>query len=88
MFCHIIILPQTLMFKYNNIRYIHHIDDELTGIRENSLTFVPVNCVIILVLENVIPSTLKELGLDLKILRGQCYDGTGTMSGNFQVVQA
>lgn len=41
-----------------------------------------------LVLENVIQSTLKELGLDLNILRGKGYDGATTMSGNFHVAQA
>ncbi|KAF0764437.1 52 kDa repressor of the inhibitor of the protein kinase-like [Aphis craccivora] len=62
--------------------------EELVVLREGFLIFVPVYDVTGHGLATVLLNTLKELGLDLDILRLQGYDGASTMLGNFRGVQA
>lgn len=56
--------------------------------REDFLTFVPVTDVIGMGLANTLLNTLDKLGIDLKYLRGQGFDGAATMSGCFNGVQS
>ncbi|XP_060845979.1 zinc finger MYM-type protein 1-like [Rhopalosiphum padi] len=56
--------------------------------REDFLTFVPVTDVTGMGLANTLLNTLDKLGIDLKYLRGQGFDGAATMSGCFNGVQS
>ncbi len=52
------------------------------------LQFVPVILTRGEDLANTIVNTLESLGLDLRYIRGQGYDGAAAMSGAFNGVQA
>lgn len=56
--------------------------------REDFLQFVPVHSTVGLELANTIISTLTGLGINLKYLRGQGYDGAANMRSVFRGVQA
>ncbi|GBO36650.1 hypothetical protein AVEN_234615-1 [Araneus ventricosus] len=66
---------------------VWHVEDQLYKIREDFLTFVPVYDVTGAGLANTVLETLSSLGLDLKKMRGQGYDGAATMRGQFRGVQ-
>ncbi|GBO35056.1 hypothetical protein AVEN_154035-1 [Araneus ventricosus] len=65
-----------------------YVEDKSYKIREDFLTFVPVYDVNGAGLDNTVLETLSILGLDLKKMRGQGYDGASTMRGQFRGVQA
>ncbi|XP_050059854.1 52 kDa repressor of the inhibitor of the protein kinase-like [Aphis gossypii] len=67
---------------------IRYFDETLMQIREDFLTFVPVDDVTGLGLANTLQNTLEKLGFDLNKLRGQGYDGAAAMRGSFRGVQA
>ncbi|GBM12527.1 repressor of the inhibitor of the protein kinase [Araneus ventricosus] len=67
---------------------VRYVEDQSYKIREDFLTFVPVYDVIGAGLANTVLETLSILGLDLKKMRGQGYDGAATMRGQFRGVQA
>lgn len=67
------------------VRYLDIFKKEM---REDFLKFVPVHDVTGKGLATTLMDSLKELGLELKYLRGQGYDGAATMSGHFNGVQA
>ncbi|GBN03105.1 hypothetical protein AVEN_270885-1, partial [Araneus ventricosus] len=54
---------------------VRYVEDQQYKIREDFLTFVPVYEVTSAGLANTVLETLSILGLDLKKLRGQGYDG-------------
>lgn len=56
--------------------------------REDFLKFIPVHDVTGKGLTTNLKDNLKEIGLELKYLRGQGYDGAATLSGHFNGVQA
>lgn len=65
-----------------------YLDTTKMIMREEFLKFVPVNDVTGNGLASTLMTTLKEIGIDLKYLRGQGYDGAAAMSGQFNGVQA
>lgn len=65
------------------VRYLDNND-----IREDFLTFVPVQNVTGSGLAKTLKETLVSLGLDLNKMRGQGYDGAAAMSGTFRGCQA
>ncbi|GBN31399.1 Zinc finger MYM-type protein 1 [Araneus ventricosus] len=65
---------------------VRYVEDQSYKIREDFLTFVPVYDVTGAGLANTILETLSILGLDLKKMRGQGYDGAATMRGQFRGV--
>lgn len=65
-----------------------YVDLESMTINENFLQFVPVEDVTGKGIANSIQETLRRIGLDLRYLRGQSYDGAAAMSGEFNGVQA
>lgn len=67
---------------------VRYVEDQSYKIREDFLTFVPVYDVTGAALANTVLETLSSLGLDLKKMRGQGYDGAATMRGQFRGVQA
>ncbi|GBM43804.1 hypothetical protein AVEN_225696-1 [Araneus ventricosus] len=67
---------------------VRYVEDQKYKIREDFLTFVPVYEVTGAGLANTVLETLSILGLDLKKMRGQGYDGAATMRGQFRGVQA
>ncbi|GBO42185.1 repressor of the inhibitor of the protein kinase, partial [Araneus ventricosus] len=67
---------------------VRYVEDQKYKIREDFLTFVPVYDVTGAGLANTVLETLSILGLDLKKMRGQGYDGAATMRGQFRGVQA
>ncbi|GBL96318.1 Zinc finger MYM-type protein 1 [Araneus ventricosus] len=67
---------------------VRYVEDQSYKIREDFLTFVPVCDVTGAGLANTVLETLSILELDLKKMRGQGYDGAGTMRGQFRGVQA
>ncbi|GBM46638.1 Zinc finger MYM-type protein 1 [Araneus ventricosus] len=67
---------------------VRYVEDQSYKIREDFLTFVHVNDVTGAGLANTVLETLSILGLDLKKMRGQGYDGASTMRGRFRGVQA
>lgn len=67
------------------VRYLDIFKKEM---REDFLKFVPVPDVTGKGLATTLMDSLKELGLELKYLRGQGYDGAAAMSGHFNGVQA
>ncbi|GBM51248.1 hypothetical protein AVEN_73858-1 [Araneus ventricosus] len=64
-----------------------YVEDQKYKIREDFLTFVPVYDVTGAGLANTVLETLSILGLDLKKMRGQGYDGAATMRGQFRGIQ-
>ncbi|GBN58887.1 repressor of the inhibitor of the protein kinase [Araneus ventricosus] len=66
------------------VRYVEEQSDKI----RDFLTFVPVYEVTGAGLANTVLETLLILGLDLKKMRGQGYDGAATMRGKFRGVQA
>ncbi|GBO13416.1 Zinc finger MYM-type protein 1 [Araneus ventricosus] len=66
---------------------VRYVEDQSYKIREDFLTFVPVYDVTGAGLANTVSETLSILGLDLKKMRGQGYDGASTMRGQFRGVQ-
>lgn len=66
------------------VRYLDIFKKEM---REDFLKFVPVHDVTGKGLATTLMNSLK-LGLELKYLRGQGYDGAAAMSGHFNGVQA
>ncbi|GBL81624.1 repressor of the inhibitor of the protein kinase [Araneus ventricosus] len=67
---------------------VQYVEGHSYKIREDFLTFVPVYDVTGAGLANTVLETLSVLGLDLKKMRGQGYDGAATMRGQFRGVQA
>ncbi|GBN35873.1 repressor of the inhibitor of the protein kinase [Araneus ventricosus] len=67
---------------------LRYAEDKSYKIREDFLTFIPVYEVTGAGLANTVLETLSILGLDLKKMRGQGYDGAATMRGQFRRVQA
>ncbi|GBN47575.1 hypothetical protein AVEN_117031-1 [Araneus ventricosus] len=69
---------------------VRYVEDQKYKIREDFLTFAPVYDVTGAGLANTVLDTLSilGLGLDLKKMRGQGYDGAATMRGQFKGVQA
>ncbi|XP_063219757.1 52 kDa repressor of the inhibitor of the protein kinase-like isoform X1 [Bacillus rossius redtenbacheri] len=67
---------------------IRYVDPEVTELREDFLSFVPVYDVSGAGLANTIKKNLVSLGLDMNRLRGQGYDGASAMKGEFRGVQA
>ncbi|GBN84085.1 repressor of the inhibitor of the protein kinase [Araneus ventricosus] len=67
---------------------VRYVEDQSYKIREDFLTFVPVYDVTSAGLANTVLETLSILGLDLKQMRGQGYDGAATMRVQFRGVQA
>ncbi|GBM42214.1 hypothetical protein AVEN_165967-1, partial [Araneus ventricosus] len=65
-----------------------YVEDQSYKIREDFLTFVTVYDVTGAGLTNTVLETLSILGLDLKKIRGQGYNGAATMRGRFRGVQA
>ncbi|GBM17896.1 hypothetical protein AVEN_111053-1 [Araneus ventricosus] len=65
-----------------------NVEEQSCKIREDFLTFVPVYDVTGEGLANTVLETLSILGLDLKKMRGQGYDGAAPMRGQFRGVQA
>ncbi|GBN83750.1 Zinc finger MYM-type protein 1 [Araneus ventricosus] len=65
-----------------------YVEDQSYKIREDFLTFVPVYDITGAGLANTVLETLSILGLDLKKMRVQGYDGAATMRGQFRGVQA
>ncbi|GBM63244.1 hypothetical protein AVEN_52647-1 [Araneus ventricosus] len=63
---------------------VRYVEDQSYKIREDFLTFVPVSDVTGAGLANTVLETLSILGLDLKKMRGQGYDGASTMRGQFR----
>ncbi|GBM39638.1 hypothetical protein AVEN_251565-1 [Araneus ventricosus] len=61
---------------------VRYVEDQKYKIREDFLTFVPFYDVTGAGLANTVLETLSILGLDLKKMRGQGYDGSATMRGN------
>ncbi|GBO17453.1 hypothetical protein AVEN_129047-1 [Araneus ventricosus] len=78
-------ISQIEQFSFLCIRYF---EDQSYKIREDFLTFVPVYHFTGAGLDNTALETLSSLGLDLKKMRGQGYDGAATMRGQFRGVQA
>ncbi|GBN25518.1 Zinc finger MYM-type protein 1 [Araneus ventricosus] len=68
--------------------YVRYVEDHSYKIREDFLAFVPVYDVTGAGLDNTVLETLSILGLDLKKMRGQGYDGAAPMRGQFRGVQA
>ncbi|GBO41502.1 hypothetical protein AVEN_34523-1 [Araneus ventricosus] len=66
---------------------VRYVEDQKYKIREDFLTFVPVYDVTGAGLANTVLETLSILGLDLKKMRGQGYDGAAMMRGQFRGVQ-
>ncbi|KAF0722911.1 zinc finger MYM-type protein 1-like [Aphis craccivora] len=64
-------------------RYIYN--DE---IQEDFLNFVPLHNISGENLANTLLDSLKNVGIDLQYLRGQCYDGAAAMIFRFNGVQA
>ncbi|KAF0753351.1 zinc finger MYM-type protein 1-like [Aphis craccivora] len=62
-------------------------DIEQFSLIESFLLFVPVSSTTGSNLSLVIIDTLKSIGIDLKYLKGQGYDGAACMSGKFNGVQ-
>ncbi|GBM52843.1 hypothetical protein AVEN_154174-1 [Araneus ventricosus] len=67
---------------------VRYVEDQSYKIRKDFLTFVPVYDVTGAGLANTVLETLSILGLDLKKMRGQGYDGAATMRGQFRGVNA
>lgn len=67
---------------------LRYVDDELNEVREDFIKFVPVHDVSGRGLADTIKQEIQSLGLDLKNLRGQGYDGAAAMRGAFNGVQA
>ncbi|GBM78448.1 hypothetical protein AVEN_96780-1 [Araneus ventricosus] len=67
---------------------VRYVEDQKYKIREDFLTFIPFYDVTGAGLANTLLQTLSILGLDLKKMRGQGYDGAATMRGQFRGVQA
>ncbi|GBN58436.1 hypothetical protein AVEN_35297-1 [Araneus ventricosus] len=67
---------------------VRYVEDQSYKIKEDFLTFVPVYDVTGAGLANTVLETLLSLGVDLKKMRGQGYDGAATMRGQFRGVQA
>ncbi|GBM52532.1 hypothetical protein AVEN_230563-1 [Araneus ventricosus] len=67
---------------------VRYVEDHSYKIREDFLTFVPVYDVTGACLANTVLETLPILGLDLKKMRGQGYNGAATMRGQFRGIQA
>ncbi|GBN43277.1 hypothetical protein AVEN_230600-1 [Araneus ventricosus] len=65
---------------------VRYAEDHSYKIREDFLTSVPVYDVTGAGLANTVLETLSILGLDLKKMRGQGYDGAATMRGQFRGV--
>jgi len=63
-------------------------NDNSYFIKEDFLQFVPVHSTVGLELANTIISTSTGLGINLKYLRGQGYDGAANMRSVFRGVQA
>jgi len=74
------------------IRYIEKSsnfeNDNSYFIKEDFLQFLPVHSTVGLELANTIISTLTGIGINLKYLRGQGYDGAANMRSIFIGVQA
>lgn len=67
---------------------LRYVDEDISKVREDFLTFVPVHDVSGKALCTTIKDTLRGLGFDLENLRGQGYDGAASMRGHFRGVQA
>ncbi|GBN95919.1 repressor of the inhibitor of the protein kinase [Araneus ventricosus] len=67
---------------------VRYVEDQSYKIREDFPTCVPVYDVTGEGLANTVLETLSILGLDLKKMRGQGYDGAATVRGQFRGVQA
>lgn len=65
-----------------------YLDTTKMIMREDFLKFVPVSDVTGKGLATTLLTTLEEIGIDVKYLRGQGYDGAASMSGQFNGVQA
>lgn len=65
------------------VRYVHEVDG-ISVLREDFLKFVPVHETTGEALMNTIIDTCNKIGIDLKFLKGQGYDGASNMSGRFQ----
>ncbi|KAL4148749.1 hypothetical protein QTP88_002913 [Uroleucon formosanum] len=89
--CSNMIIEQ-LVSKINSAKCFTVLADETTdisGIEQlDFLKFVPVHDVTGKGLATTVMDSLNELGLELKYLRGQGYDGAAAMSGHFNGVQA
>ncbi|GBM31565.1 hypothetical protein AVEN_11740-1 [Araneus ventricosus] len=66
---------------------VRYFEDQSYKIKEDFVTFVPVYDVTGAGLANTVLETLSILGLDLKKMRGQGYDGAATMRGQLRGVQ-
>ena len=67
---------------------IRYIDKDNIKVCEDFLCFVPISSTTAENISSVILNTLNELGLDIKYLRGQGYDGAAAISGQFKGTQA
>ncbi|GBM20482.1 hypothetical protein AVEN_5562-1 [Araneus ventricosus] len=67
---------------------LRYFDQEQMKICEHFLCFVPLTSTTSQSISQAILKTLKVLGLDVKYLRGQGYDGARAMSGEFKGTQA
>ncbi|GBN28143.1 repressor of the inhibitor of the protein kinase [Araneus ventricosus] len=67
---------------------VRYVEDQSYKIREDFLTFAPVYDVNGEGLANTVLETLSILGLELKKMRSQGYNGAATMRGQFGGVQA
>lgn len=67
---------------------LRYFDHEEMRICENFLCFVPLTSTTAESISVAILKTIKDLGLDIKYLRGQGYDGARVMSGEFRGTQA
>ncbi|KAE9542517.1 hypothetical protein AGLY_003378 [Aphis glycines] len=65
-----------------------YLDTTKMIMREDFLKFVPVSNVTGKGLATTLLTTLEEIGINVKYLRGQGYDGAASMSGQFNGVQA
>lgn len=71
------------------VRYVHKnvINSEFT-ICEDFLMFVPIHDLTGRALAKTMLESLQQMGLDLRYMRGQGYDGAAAMSGRFNGCQA
>lgn len=65
-----------------------YVDENTMKIKEDFLTFIPVNDLTGVGLTKTIMDTIAKFGLDIHQMRGQGYDGAASMRGQFRGVQA
>ncbi|CAH1119048.1 unnamed protein product [Phaedon cochleariae] len=81
-------IQNEIISAFNSILLKKLVDKEKSMIREDVLQFIPVSDVTSAGLTNSICNAMIEVGLDVKYLVGQGYDGASAMSGALRGAQA